>query len=551
MVFLSLVMLAPALQLANLAPQVAMRSKVALSHPWYQLDNEEGALLSQAIDLARGRSFYRKLTDYPLVAGTYPPLYMALCSLGVDAANPDFSSGRLITASACLGIAFVLFSTVLFRTRHLVGSVLASLLFVVSFEAYNWVAYYRVDMLALFLSLLGLGCVILSPHDRPSRVMSIILFTLAFYSKQTMVAAPLAAAVSLFLADRRVGIRYTLWLLAAVAAPFAVLSAMTGGQFAIHTVLYNMNTYHPGDLLVWAKHVGRFYPWLTAAGGLSVAILFVLPNPDSPVSSREPLVEKRTGDGLLAPEAVDAPDQQDGVGSSDTGSCPPAGSINPVPVYMLASLLNFVAIGKAGSAENYLLEPLAAFALGIGMAVGRLNMNMVRSKHWRFSAAMLSLMAAAIVMHGIHVSRWSPVILGVAKNPGPEDFAAAAEVTRELDAAEGEVIAELGGYSLLAGYPVVFQPFIMSELARQGKWNSDPFVKDLRRGRFAVIVTNHEVASGTFTDAYTPEMLDAIRSSYTLVRRIESGRLWKYYVYKPRTASRARMDIVMAAPRWQ
>jgi hypothetical protein len=132
------------------------------------------------------------------------------------------------------------------------------------------------------------------------------------------------------------------------------------------------------------------------------------------------------------------------------------------------------------------------------------------------------------------------------KNPARADFEDAAAVARAVERAPGDSWAELGMFNLLAGRSIHMQPFIMSELARQGMARLDKFHADLRARRFGVIVTNHDVASGDGTIVYTSETLALMREHYVEDSRRTSGHLWKYYVYKPRPRPAPRHDIVEA-----
>ncbi len=529
-------------QLMLVAPLPVVRARAAVAHAWFQMDNEEGALLFQALELRAGRSIYRPLTDYPFVAGTYPPVYPMLAGLFADPSAPDFRAGRVISLAACLGAAMMLLVTVAFRTRNLVTAALAAALFLATFEVHSWLPYYRVDMLALFFTVLGVGSMALSPRERAARRVSVALFALAFFTKQTHVAGPLAVGVWMLANDRRGGLRWCAMMTAAVAVPFAVLTAATRGQFAIHTVWYNMNTWRPGDVAVWARHVWRFYPWLVAAGVAALAAGAVLAR-IRPAAN--PVSESGTGVPPVKPELVqEAPDTPttqsvfNGTGESQVSGSPPrpahaSAGHAPIPeLYLLFSLLNFVAIGKAGSAENYLLEPLAAFALVVGDMLGRLTRAQF-VPGLRVPARLGALVLTGLMLgHGIHVSRLAPILFS-RPMPSAPDLEAASRVAREVIAARGDTWTELGIFNLLAGRPIHLQPFIMSELARQKKWDQARFLGDLERRRFALIVTNFDAATGDATDVYTPEMLRMIRLHYREAERIESGRTWRYYLYRP------------------
>lgn len=515
-IILTLALLFPILLLGRLAPLPFARASLAMRIPWYQLDNEEGALLFQTLEMKQGRTIYRPLTDYPYVAGTYPPLYMLACAPFADADNPTFYMGRAMTAGAALGIAVLIMAITGMRAGNALAGVAGGLAFLATFEVYNWIAYYRADLPAIFLSLLGLMCVEVSqPRNRTAKILSVLFFAAAFYTKQTVLAAPLAAVIHYFLrCGRRAGLSYLAGLAAALAVPFVILNLLTHGQFFEHTVIYNMNTWHAGDLLIWMRHAWRFYPWLIMAGGVALTAGFI----------------------ALLPRRGDAG----------------AGPVGVIALYALFSLVGFAAVGKAGSAENYLLEPLAAVCLLVGEQFGRM-IRIVLKGGRPLPAVMIA--AALVLLMGAHsyrVKSLRPIMFSPLKNPGSRDVAAAREAVIKIMNEPGRTWSELGILNLAAGRSIYFQPFIMSELARQRRWNPGHLYDDLREGRFALLVTNYDVASRKPTDVYTTEMLDILRSRYEQTDQITGGRLWKYYLYRPRAPinqeNLVSLDIARAAP---
>jgi hypothetical protein len=511
-------MLVPVAILLPLSPKPFERARLAVQYP-YQLDNEEGALLYQALCIKGGQTIYPDLRNYPYVAGTYTPLYMVLQAVLMGSPTPSFFTGRVTSAAACIGIAAIIFAIITLKSLNPVAGALGALVFVCSFEVYSWIGYYRVDLLALFFSMLAIGCVSVSPEDRWARVVSVTLFALAFYTKQTELVAAAAAVTAMFCYNWRIGLTYLTSLVAVIALSFAALSASTHGQFFLHTVLYNMNTYHPADLLVWARHAWLFYRWLVIAAVLGLAAVLA----------------------GAATATIPWRGRTDGARTSLSAS-------DPIILFMVFSLAHYLAIAKAGSAENYLLEPLAAFALGVcylPAMMARLPLEGLRRR------AMTSAAVVMTIALGLHAARIAhPAIRGImfspAKNPTMQDFSAAQEVEKLVQSEPGNTWAELGFFNLAAGRSILFQPFIMSELARQKRWDSSSFCADLRDGKFDLVVTNHDVETKDYTDVYTGEMLEILRTRYQLQRSVTKGRLWKYYIYRPRRFSPLPPDVVMA-----
>lgn len=512
---LALVLLYPLIQLLEPAAMPSQRATLASRHGTIQLDNEEGALLYQSMEMGRGNNIYRPLTDYPYVAGTYPPLYMWIVSLFHEDARPDFGPGRIVVWMSTIGIAAVIAIIIALRTRRMAPAAVAALAFLATYEVYQWIAYYRVDLPALYLTLLGLSFIVLAPRYLPARICALLFFVLAVYTKQTTLAAPLAATVALCALDVRRGIAFGAWFVILVSLPFAAYTFLTEGQFAIHTVLYNINTYDVGQLNIWRNHVWFMHKWLliaAIAGAAGAAVVAFMRGNKRWAFSTDDTEEFGFVRGFL---------------------------LDPLTLYAVFSCANFVAIGKAGTAENYLLEPLAAFTLFIGHSLGRMSQAMTSRGPWLAPAVLTAaIMAYALVAHAATVSNKQAmqVRFNTSRNPNPLDFAAAGEVRRLVRSERRPTWTELAIFNLQAGRDPVVQPFIMSELARQGRWNQEPFLQDLRDQKFGLIVTQADIIGMERSNIYTDEMISVIRQNYRLDRSIVRGGLWRYHILRPRTA---------------
>jgi hypothetical protein len=542
-----LLVIAIALWLGAFGRHTIDRVALGLSHPTFQMDNEEGALLYQSLLLKRGATPYRPITDYPYVVGTYPPLYLALAAPLTSAVDPTLYGGRMVSAVALFVCLAALAGIVAAIARSFAGALLAPALFLATFEVYSWAPYFRVDCLALALSLLGLLSAIASATRPRLHVFTAILFALAFFTKQTAVAAPLAFFVTLTLRSPRRVIRPLSLYLAAVALPFILFTLLTRGQFFVHTVVYNANRMNWPDLIVWLRHLERFYLMLGAAAVVSLAVIFqwrtgrlrVSAASSDGGSSPAPLHAEPALTGEPAPH-----EPSDGSTVPEASAPPPAQSHDNVILlicYVIISLANVLALAKAGSAENYLLELLAAIAILVGCATG-VALSRAGGADSSPDPFLRRLLPLVVLAHAIWVTDKAPLMFSPARNPSPEDFRNAALVTQHLRSARPPVISELACYTLFAGRDVVFQPFIMSELARQGRWNASKFIADLRAGRFGVIAATVDLAAPVYTDAFTDAMRAAIRETYECRVRYKNGRLWDHYLFYPRSAITAPRD---------
>ncbi|MGI8906102.1 MAG: hypothetical protein ACR2IE_06390 [Candidatus Sumerlaeaceae bacterium] len=515
---LALSLVYPIVQLMPISQLISNRAALAARHGFFQMDNEEGALLYQSLELNRGHSIYKPLTSYPYVVGTYPPLYMFVTSWTLDRDTPSFSQGRLLCWISCLGIAVIIALLIAIRTLHVTAGITAALLYLSTLEVFQWVAYYRVDFPAIYFSLIGLAFVALAPRYAPARVLSIVCFTLALYTKQTVIAAPLACVIALCVRDWRMGLRYTVMLALAIAVPFAILTAATRGQYAIHTVLYNMNVYHPHELKHWFKHVWFMHQWLLMAATLSMFCAAVLAALRGGRPRSEPTVEQSAGPGFWRDFAAD-----------------------PIYLYALLACLSFFAIAKSGTAENYLIEPIIGVVLMTGYSLGRLS-DAISFRTRGFTIALLGAIATVLILFA-HVStvvtpEARQIRFNQSKNPTRVDFAAADKVARVVREEQKPTFTELAMFNLRAKRDPVLQPFILSELARQGRWNQQPFLDDLRDQKFGLIVTQYDVESAEPTDVFTKEIIQAMSKYYEEEKMIR-GLVWpRYHLLRPRKEPR-------------
>ena len=101
----------------------------------------------------------------------------------------------------------------------------------------------RVDLLGVCASTLG-TCLALAAIRRPALVyLASIAFVIAIFTKQTLVAAPLAAFAVLLLRDPRYALRGIVLAIALGLATLAVLEWQTAGGFLRHIVFYNINRF--------------------------------------------------------------------------------------------------------------------------------------------------------------------------------------------------------------------------------------------------------------------------------------------------------------------
>lgn len=449
---------------------------VAASYP-YQLDREEGFILNQAVQLKAGATIYPDLKDYPYTVGNYPPVFPALYAVALGLGGSGIGAGRFLVIVFVVGIVLLMAGIVHQFTKRRDAALLAPLLFLVTYELNYWMPFARVDLPALFFSLLGFF--LFCRTGTRWLVASAVAFAMAVYTKQTQLAAPLACAAALAWARRwrDLGLLSGVLVGVGAVAGFALLAA-TGGEFWRHLVTYNKNEFDWGGWLKILPHIARMS---------LLPILAVL---------------------VLAPAVVATGRREES---------PPGVGPRALAVYFVLAVLSIVSIGKAGSDMNYLLEADALLALVAAVQVGR---GLAWKSPARWQAA--SLVAAAVLLfaHGVYttIPAGGPVpgtnSLIFRPRPTAEQRGIADQLLLIVDSAKGDVLSEDPTFLVLARKPVLYQPFIMTQLAREKKWDQSRFLEDIASQRFSLIITYQDLAPGNLVVGFTEEMRTTILKHY-------------------------------------
>ncbi|MGB8984895.1 MAG: hypothetical protein WCC12_23725 [Anaerolineales bacterium] len=449
----------------------------------YSLDYGEAPLVDQAMRLASGQNIYRTdLAAPPYTISNYPPLYVAVVSVGVKLFGPAgaFTAGRIISALSAWAASIFLLLIVYAATRDRLAALVAGLIFLAFPFVVYWSPFLRIDMLALALSLAGLCLLVWKPVN-PRRLIGVaILLVAAIYTRQSYgLAAPFAAFVWLLARDWRQALRLALLVGGTGSILFLILNSLTDGGFFFNIVTANVNEFRI-DLLKY--HWDRLRETALIVLVVGAASLFLLPR-------WNPLWL------LTAP-------------------------------YLVGAALSAVTIGKIGSNVNYLLELCAALSLAAGAVIA-----------WsRAHLPSYSARAAILVLLAVAVGKMIHATLADYTESLQERRAQAAELGQlEVLVAKtpGPILAdEFMGMLTLQGRPLVIQPFEVTQLARAGKWDQTPLLESIRKQEFAAIILYDRPWS---QERWTPEMLEAINQSYRLSQVVADNRV--YMTAQPKDSS--------------
>jgi hypothetical protein len=458
----------------------------------YSLDYGEAPLVDQAMRLASGKNIYRAdISQPPYHISNYPPLYVALLSISVKLFGPasTFYVGRMLSM-LCALISSVCLARIVYEiTRDRFAALTASFTFLAFPFVVFWSPLLRIDMFALALSLGGLSLLVTVPISFRNFIAASLLLVAAIYTRQSYaLAAPLAAFVWLWTRDRPQALKLAALVGGLSLLLFLILNGWTHGGFFFNIVTANVNEFTLDQLMFHWDQFRRvaLIPLLTG-----IFSFFLIPR-------WNPLWT------LAAP-------------------------------YLIGSAVSAITIGKVGSNVNYLLELCAALSLAAGAVIAWSRAHMT----------VQALRAAVMITMAIGILKMTSAFL----NDYTWDLRWRRAAARELSQLEsfvadtpGMILAdEYMGMLTLQGRPLVIQPFEVTQLARDGKWDQAPLLRAIENREFASIILYDREWSN---ERWTPQMLTAITKSYMLVDILAENKI--YEPFKP--AVTTSIDICPEAP---
>jgi hypothetical protein len=483
--------------LAVLAAFTAWLGARALSHP-YQLLYGEGFLLEFARRLWAGEPLYKPLDQFPLGTCNYPPIPLLLARFTFPILGFGYAAGRIWALLAALLVAIVLFLWVRRATAQTLPAAAASLAWLGAPSVYQWAPQFRVDLPGLALSLAGLYVVWRIPR-RGALALAAPLFVLGLYCKQSFVAAPAAAIAALALSRRfrEAGILAGLVLLLG-GIPFVALVLSSHGAFWTSMVTANVNLFEPGRLAAQLGNLLRTYPVLVLLASLALAWQLL------GIASRAVPPPLTLDEGRPAGGWIDLRQHL-------------------ITLYLILAVATIALAGKAGSWENYFLEPLAALCLGSGLALASLRSSRAAL---RAVAPLLLLLQAAAMWH-------TPAAASALLR---SDAAANQALHPTIAAAPGLILSEDAGLLVQAGKPVPYYDFQLTQLALAGRWDQRWELEHLRGGAFDMVIFEYDSRLNVEQyGRYTRDFMSALDYGYHPATEVG-----KYRIYRPAPLDRLR-----------
>lgn len=468
----------------------------ALAYP-YELDYGEGIVWQQMRNMFDGTAF-GALQTYPAVVYHYPPAFHLLTgSIAALAGSDELATGRAVSLVASLSTAILVGALVVEAGRAMAplavragSGIVTAMLFLCIEPVAKWAPMMRVDSLAGALSLLGV-LLAFRALERPAAIYgAAAAFVLAIYTKQTMIAAPLAVFGVLVFARPGLAWRGILAGGAGSLTLLAIASWVTDGAFLRHIVLYNVNSIDMSRVEMLGEALVEYIPLMVvaaigAAKGLSV---------------------------------VKGAENRGGPLRTRLGRNAPAIAIAILLLYLMIKTAMLLMIVKKGSSSNYLIEWFSVVAIFAG--IGMLELFAVV---FRASGAVVpkpSLIVFAMVAIGMPAQ----MVLGMPEHPTGEQLTAQARrldgLVARIAASPKPVLSDDMTLIVRAGRKVEWEPAIVAELIRVGRYDERALVRMIEARRFGFFITRGNMGSELFDDRYTPATAAAMQAAYPRLDRV-------------------------------
>ena len=443
------------------------RLGVALvGHP-YDVDYNEGFTLNEATLLATGGKLYSDIDRPPYYVTQYTPLYPAFGAAAIRLGLSGLAACRAISLASTLGVCLLIYACSRRMGCSRLAATLAALVFPSSTYLVLWGAVAKADVSGVFWAMLGVWILtpVAAPRQRqgelcvdcttrPWRIaLAALCCAAALYTRQSLVAAPLAMGVALCVRDRRRAAQFAGVFITVSAAAFVALGLATGWEFKKHVLDYTVGIFSVERMLT--------SQFLFLRDHIVVVVLAAL------TLARAVRVRRFT----------------------------------PAAAYLPWALLLSLTCGRAGASSNYFLELLAVLCLCSGQAVDLVLAR--RPLLCLVVAAGLALQCSGVVNQYRAVDYWL-------RPPGPQFRQDGQRLVARLAQADGDVLCEFNGFTVRADKRVLFHLNALGDLAKRGQWDQAPLLTWIEERRFAFLAVERRDVG-----RWSPEAMDAIRRNYS------------------------------------
>lgn len=446
----------------------------SLTYP-YNLNYTEGHVLTFSIFLNKLGNYFFNINDYPYIHAIYPPIFPYIVSLFIPVFGEEFIIGRVISLFATFLVTIILYSIFFKISKDKVFSLIVSLIFFIPRHIIEFSTLNRVDMLAVFFSIAGfIWYVLWYEKKSPYRYVSIIFFILAFYTKQSSLAAPLSLIVYLLVRNRRECVAFTASYLAPLAGIFFIINLKTSGQFYLHLVKYTKT--------IAFNTAWIFEPMQFFVQGLAVFVVLIIVNM---------LVMKK---------------------------------YTVYTLYFLVNIFFLLGFSKAGSGINYYIEPfLSTVLLG-----GLIFLHLLKTYPYFFTLLLSGIMLQIFLL--MPFTTYGNIV----KYPFfPHQHASMNVINFYIkNFSTSYVLSEDLGFLTVHKKPLLYEAYGGSWLTFFGALKNQKLVHDCEKRKFSLIIAGDDILSvhglqKCISKEY--DKIDALQGFY--------GEKDYLYIYIPKTSN--------------
>ncbi len=478
-------------------------SGAILNYP-FQVDDSEGVILSEAQLLAQGIDPYQPARPDFFTAAPYTPLYTLINAAAFAVGPFTFKVGRGTAWVATIAIALLLGLLVWRRSRQLGLTAWVVLGLLTTNLVSVWSVRARPDHLALACNLAGFILVwwrwqtLTTESPQPGRWgisqsqwrllwLAAICCALGFYSKQTLLAAPLTIGLALLLTHPRIGLAFGIIYGGLVLIPFALLTALTHGGFYQHIVAFHSSWSWHDFWFLGQPFLTRYWPLLLCAAVLPIIFLFqTLRASDKPAYLR--------GESDLLPA-----------------------------LYLPLAAFFALGAGTNGGNHNHFVETIVAAFCAVALLVARL---------WQTTPPRLVQVGAiALLLLGSSLALGNEAQFGATnwlardfRQPLPAEREGWHNVAAFVTNDPGPVYSDNVGLLLVARKAVRYtDPFSLAYATRTGQWDDRALVARIERREFSLVALRYDIFATTDNEGggndLTPAIYTALRANYRVIER--------------------------------
>ena len=414
----------------------------------------ENTILVSSWALATGRGLYRwsELTSVPAIISPYSPIGYLLFAACIKVWGITYAPGRLIMFVAMFGCVGMIIAISIRIGISRIPSVVGGLLFLAPYPVTLWSAMYRMDFLALLFELIAVFLLLKERNSIWRSAAFVIAGVLAGYTKQHNFMLVVGALLGLFLFGDKARRKQLVFLGAAYAATavvvLVVLELVTHGSFH-KSVIGSFRS-----LAYWRTQLDETIKMLKDPITSCVIILGAI--------------------------GVSLDKKYRWVATS--------------MVFGFVIALRLILI--RGGSVNYYFEPLAACCIGVAALFDHVE-YIVKDRDWPTvilcGCLSLCLIGSGYLRKSYDYLYWPWEYVDVYRSNSKPSYIISR--LKSLCPPGGLILADYSDRPLFADcVPVMSDPYLLTLMAEDGKWDPSPVVNALREKRVAVVMLKEKLS---------------------------------------------------------